>query len=479
MILKRLLPIVLILTSLQSPLHSQQIFSKIYGHFDYNYGKDILVEPDGFLILGNTGLNNGNSTPMLIKTDTAGKITKFVYQNSNDILSASKFIKYADKIYLCGTKNNPFTNDYDCFLSIYDTSLTFLKTVTFGGTSWDLANKIANIDTLLFIVGQSYSTSNGFSWGTISKFNLDGDSLDTYYYGMDGEASINSLITRGDSELVVTGWHQATDSLVSSAFVASYSITGTMNWNKNLSMDLGKSVGNDLTAGKLDHIYLCGTTELFSTTSKKDAFIYVLDSKGDSIRRLIQIHNNDEEMTSIAINANGNMITAGYTKTYGGGGKDFWFLEFEENGTYITGNTMGSDRDEYPAQIRYVPSDSGAVICGTTYMGGISNTSILVLKVNRSFLCNNTPTQEVNIETYIPSSNIRCYPNPATDCVAIHGTNAIESIELYDLMGHPIKYYTASMIVNNTIDISSIAPQLILVKVNSLHKSVILKMIKY
>lgn len=343
---KRSLLIVFILLSILTQVNSQQVFTKTYGHFDYNYGKDILVEPDGYFVLGNTGLNNGNSTPMLIKTDTAGKITKFTYQNSNDILSASKFIRIEDKLYICGTKNNTATNDYDCFLSIYDTTLTFIKTVTFGGNSWDFANKIAHIDTLLFIVGQSYSTSNGFSWGTISKFNLNGDSLATYYYGMDGEASINSLITRGDTELVFTGWYQAPDSLFSSAFAASYTLDGTLNWDKNLSKDLGQSVGKDITNGKFDNIYLCGTTEIFSATSKEDAFIYILDYKGDSIRRLIQTHSNDDGMTSIATNTVGNILTAGYTKTYGGGGKDFWFLKFDENGYFIDGNNFGTQYDD-------------------------------------------------------------------------------------------------------------------------------------
>lgn len=463
---KRSLLIVFILLSVLTQVNSQQVFTKTYGHFDYNYGKDILVEPDGYFILGNTGLNNGNSTSMLIRTDTAGKITKFTYQNSNDILSASKFIRIEDKLFICGTKNNTSSNDYDCFLSIYDTSLTFIKTVAFGGNSWDFANKIAHIDTLLFIVGQSYSTSNGFSWGTISKFNLNGDSLATYYYGMDGEASINSLITRGDTELVFTGWYQAPDSIFSSAFAASYTLTGTLNWNKNLSRDLGQSAGIDISAGKLNHIYLCGTTELYNPTSKKDAFIYVLDTQGDSIRSLIQIHSNDDEITSIATNVAGNIITAGYTKTYGGGGKDFWLLEFDENGYYQNGYTYGGQYDESPEMIKSTPADSGAIICGTTMNPGFSNTSILVQKINRTFQHTNTSTHEVAIEDFSIVSQIHCFPNPATNYITIQGNSGerIENIQIFDLLGHLLLTINQTNIGDNIIDLSSISPQILIIK---------------
>jgi len=477
---KRSLLIVFILLSVLTQVDSQQVFTKTYGHFDYNYGKDILVEPDGYFILGNTGLNNGNSTPMLIRTDTAGKITKFTYQNSNDILSASNFIRIEDKLFICGTKNNTSSNDYDCFLSIYDTSLTFIKNVGFGGNSWDFAHKIAHIDTLLFIVGQSYSTPNGFSWGTISKFNLNGDSLATYYYGMDGEASINSLITRGDTELVFTGWYQAPDSLFSSAFAASYTLTGTLNWNKNLSRDLGQSVGNEITTGKLNHIYLCGTTELYITTSKKDAFIYVLDTQGDSIRSLIQIHSNDDEMTSIATNVAGNIITAGYTKTYGGGGKDFWLLEFDENGYYQNGNTFGTQYDEIPESIKLVPSDSGSIICGTSFNSGFSNTSILILKVSSIFQVNNTPSHEVTVKNFSSEPQLSCYPNPTTSRVTFNCSNTekIENIELFDLLGHQLMIFNQSMISNNTIDISFISPQILFVKAYTTRGIYTFKLIK-
>ncbi len=463
---KRILFSVFVVICLLSKGYSQHVFSKTYGHFDFNYGKDIIVEQDGYYILGNTSLNNGNSSPMLIKVDTAGEIAKFTYQNSNDILSASKFIRIEDKLFICGTKNNTSSNDYDCFLSIYDTSLTFIKTVDFGGSSWDFANKIAYTDTLIYIVGQTYSTPTGFSWGTISKFNLDGDSLATYFYGIDGEASINSLITRGDTELVFTGWYQAPDSIFPAAFAASSTLNGVLNWNKNLSADLGQSTGNDLTNGKFDNIYLCGTTEIYSATYKKDGFIYLLDSRGDSVRQLIQTHSNDDEMTSIVINASGNMITTGYTKTYGAGGKDFWLLEFDDNGYYQNGYTFGTQYDEIPLVIKFTPADSGAIICGTSYNPGLFNTSIIVQKINRTFEHSNTTTHEVSIQQFSKNNHISCYPNPASNYITVNCSDneRIEFIEIYDLLGHQLLSYNQTMFGENTIDISLIEPQILIIK---------------
>lgn len=453
--------------------YCQQIFSKTYGHFDFNYGKDVIVDTNGYYILGNTGYNNGNSAPMLIRTDTAGIIQKLSYQPSTQITSATKFYKTHDKLYVCGSTNNTLTNDYDCFLSIYDTSLTLIRSINFGGSSWDFANDITGFDTSIYVVGQTYSTSNGFSWGTISKFNLSGDSLDTYYYGIDGEALINSLTIRGDTELLFTGQYQAPDSLFPSAFIASANPNMILNWNKNLSADLGKSVGNDIELGIYNIILICGSSEKYSSTSIKDAFIYTVDVSGNYIRHEIftgTVYAKDDEFLSIARTELGDFYITGNTNSFGSGSSDILFFKVNFTGYFLWSTSWGEIKDDISSSIKYSPSDTGFVVCGTSTFFGNFNSNILLIKTSQSLILNNNPIHELNVEDESSiASNISCYPNPTIDNITIScgESNRIKFIELFDIRGQKISAFKGNESENYTIDIAKVPSQLLLLKIST------------
>lgn len=451
-------------------VQSQQIFSRTYGHFDFNYGKDIISCGTGYFVLGNTGLNDGNSVPMLIHIDSVGHILKTGFGVSNGVMSASKFVQRGNKLYVCGNIQNLATNDYDCFLSIFDTTLVLEKTTVYGGSSWDFAQSIIIQDTLIFVGGNSYSTTNGFSWGTITKLNLNGDSLNTYYYGTDGEAKINSLIVRGDSELLFTGTYQASDSLVSSAFIASFTLNGVLNWSKNLSADLGKSEANCITEGIWGHIAICGVTEKFDSVSMKDGFAYVLQNDNSYYRH--EIYNNisnlkDEIFTSIAPTIEGDFFIGGTTKSFGAGGSDLYFFKINFGAWWLWSTTFGDVKDEDATKIIYQPSDSGFVLCGSSTFFGNFNNNILVVKTTKALTFDTNPTHELSVASMGKPISFSAYPNPTNGKISVKGefSESIQYIEVWDLSGRKLGVISKENFDSNVVDLSQFASQILFLKI--------------
>jgi hypothetical protein len=483
--LKRYFILVFITTILifgNEPCKSQQVFSKTYGHFDFNYGKDVINIGTGFYVMGNSGINNGNSVPMLIHIDSIGHILKTGFGASDGVMSASKFAQKDDKLYVCGNIQNTATNDYDCFLSIYDTSLVLEKTVVYGGSSWDFSQCIIIQDTLVFVGGNTYSTSNGFSSGTITKFNLNGDSLSTYYFGVDGEAAINSFIVRGDTELLFTGSYQAPDSLFSAAFIASMSYNGTLNWFKNLSSELGPSVGNDIAESTLGHIAVCGTSEKYDTVSMKDGFAYVLGSDNNYYRHEIYNFNSllDEEFKSITPTAEGDFYIGATTKSYGAGGTDLYFFKINFGAWWLWSNSFGGSGNEDVSKILYQPSDSGFILCGTSRSFGNFNENILVVKTTNKDTLDLNPTHELVVQNYAEQLNINAFPNPTRDKITFAGeqTVFIKYVEILDISGRTLGLIPKENLTDNTLDLSAFASQLLFVKVAMAKGTQMLKVIK-
>lgn len=461
----------------------QQIFSKTYGHFDYNYGKDISILGNDYVILANSGLYNSNSTPMLLRIDSVGSIKKFGFLNNenNDIISASKFTFKNNKWYVCGTIQNTTTHDYDCFLSILDTALVLQKTTIYGGSSWDFATSITSSDTTVVVSGNSYSNNLGYPQGTITILNLNGDSLNTFFH--DNHSEINDLMVRGDSEIVFTGNYQPQDSLFEYAFVTSIKMNGTLNWEKEFWQDLAKSNASGITAGINNHIVFCGVSQKYDSVTKKDGFVYVLASNGDYIRHEIfnGVSIKDDEFTSITSTEEGFLYATGVTKSFGMGGNDISIFKLTQDAWYLWSTTYGQVNEDIVSKIIYTPSDSGLILCGSSTFFGDFNSNILVVKTTNALTFITDPTHLTSVKNFSELKNLVAYPNPTQNQITIDGLSEIdfEQIEITNLLGKPLSRLKKSEIQNNTLDLSDISSQLLIIKVITRQGIQILKVLKF
>jgi len=75
------------------------------------------------------------------------------------------------------------------------------------------------------------------------------------------------------------------------------------------------------------------------------------------------------------------LVIVGSTRSYGAGGKDVYIVKTDENGDTIWSKTYGGAVNDAAYSIRET-SDSGFVICGTTYSYGTGNGDIYLIRTD-------------------------------------------------------------------------------------------------
>lgn len=73
----------------------------------------------------------------------------------------------------------------------------------------------------------------------------------------------------------------------------------------------------------------------------------------------------DEKCYSMENTSDGGFILAGYTESYGVGGKDFWLLKTDSNGDSVWSRTYGGIGDEICNSVQQLP-DNGFILAGYT-----------------------------------------------------------------------------------------------------------------
>ena len=132
---------------------------------------------------------------------------------------------------------------------------------------------------------------------------------------------------------------------------------------------------------KQDHsVIMVGFKEI--TSSNKDIFVIKTDSLGDTIWTRTIGGLNDDEAFAIIKDRNGNYVIAGYTSSFGAGGKDVFVASINDNGSINWQESYGTLYDETARGIIELPngSSSGFAIVGTKVISSTEEVSI-VLKI--------------------------------------------------------------------------------------------------
>lgn len=392
-------------------------FTKTYGDYYLNEGADILeIEPGKYFILANSSVfNNTLNTAVFILGDTGQIVNKAIFP-SDFIYKANKSVKTPDAFFICGITNNTSTNDYDGFLTKIDSSLNLLWTKNIGQPDfWNEANTITIIDSTVFVAYNTFGEDNSTVNSKIASFNFNGDSLQTYTPFETGETEIKAMIPYGDSLIAFTGTHKGLIDSISNCIVGTLNIyTGEFITNQ-FGHILGESCGNGLTKTEIG-LTICGTTEKFMTTTKKDGFLLLVNSDLSYHFDMIITDNNyanDDEFFDIVQDSEKNLMVTGYTKSFGLGSEDILLYKFNEGGWYLWSHTFGSQRYDVGNKLIWC-SDSGFAALGTTELNGLNNRDVVVIRTNKNLEIEDHFSHIINVPNFNNEVSFS-YTNPIED----------------------------------------------------------------
>ena len=298
---------------------------------------------------------------------------------TGNALIAGGFLGSAD----FGDGNLTSLGGTDIFLASFDNGGAPLWSKRFGDVNpnqiayalaTDAANNVLMAGSFWGTVnfGGSPLTTVGGDDIFLAKFDADGDHVWSMSFGNASTDQIARSIAIGPANtIIVAGWFLGTvnfggGNLTSSGgvdiFVAKFEADGDHVWSKKfggledqrLECVAVDGSGNVVVTGYYDGTVDFGGGQLPST-AENDIFLAKLNASGNHVWSQRFGSTNNQTGESVAIDASGNVITAGHfesTVDFGGstlnslGGDDVYLAKFEPDGDHIWSKGFGSAGDQ-------------------------------------------------------------------------------------------------------------------------------------
>ena len=201
---------------------------------------------------------------------------------------------------------------------------------TFGGSRDDRANSIVSTpDGGYAVVGKTSSKAAGNYDFWVLKLDASGNLLWDKTFGGNKWDNASSIISTPDSGYIVAGntWSKGTSS--GDLWILKLDAFGNLLWEKIIE-DWNNVVTAEYSiVSTPDGGYAVAGYTRSKGAGKEDAWIVKLNNKGDIIWDKTFGGSGVENAKSIVLTPDGGYAVAGYTRSKGAGGSDFWVLKLK------------------------------------------------------------------------------------------------------------------------------------------------------
>jgi hypothetical protein len=389
--MKRLITITLsvFLIALVANIANSQVvtFNNTYGQMPYNYGKKIIQANDGgYYILGNESGNIANTNIHIIRTDSLGIILFEKTIGDASVYSANDFVRTSDKGFLItGLTNNHPEKGYDVLLVKTDSNANVQWEKTYGGSDWDMGNSVIETNDNAFLIsGQTFSYGPGGENIYIIKTNFNGDTLWTKVFGGDSTDYALSATMRFDSTYLIG----ATTNSFGHGNYDGYILNLDQNGDTLLTQTYGEEKEDIIYSIKQtpdSGFVFVGSTMSYNAI-EHDGWLMKFDKSSNFIWMLPESWNilpGDDLFKDVIITDSAQYALAGYTTSFGSGGRDAAFYLMGEHNQFKCSHTDGSIGDEEANQVIQTSDSAFALIGSTDYMGtGLANIYLIKMGLN-------------------------------------------------------------------------------------------------
>lgn len=362
--------------------HAQQEFlwMGVYGgnHVDRAYAIERL--PDGFIVAGETqSFGAGKKDCYVVRTDTAGHIiwTNTVGGPGNDCGYAVRFLGEAGYV-VAGVTMPQADGNTDVLVAGLDTGGQKVWESVIGGAGDDCAYALVTTpDKDMILVGETQSAERGTTGLLIAKVDSRGQPVWQKQYGGSQRATGRAIAASADSGYVITGT-VATPDKEQDVYAVKINAAGDSIWWVNIGRD-GDQAGHAIGPADDGGFFIAGFTD--ADDRGRDVLLMKLDRSGSVLwTKSIGGEKNDCAY-SLAPLADGGVVLAGYTESYGLGQRDIYLVRTNSSGDVVWYHTYGGRSSD----CAYVVLDAGAgryIIAGDaeSYGWGYSNIVLIESK---------------------------------------------------------------------------------------------------
>jgi len=335
----------LLLASLGGLAQLDTAIVRTFGGPYYEEGRQIIECSDGgYAIIGTTGSDQPNNTNFyLLRLDEELNCMWNKNYGGSEVEWGYSIVEDASgNFVLCGYTNSFGAGGYDILVYKVNPEGAVIWQNTFGGSDWDFAYKmIAHPENGYLICGKTYSYGNGGSDAYLLHISEDGNLLNDWTYGGEGDDEFRDIAVKDNSSFFLVGSHFDNDEAVSYGNLKLVNQEGQQIWNFNLSAAYSRI--NSLTMNN-SNIYYCGS-KLNSSNLISPVF-GVINYDGIQIFDEDFDINGDFEYTSI-YNYENDVVICGITNAFGSGNNNGFFYRRAQDGSFVSGITIGAEKLEF------------------------------------------------------------------------------------------------------------------------------------
>jgi len=281
---------------------------------------------------------------------------------------------------MAGLSNSFGTGDYDFWLVKTDSVGDSLWSRVYGGSEHDgclALEHTADGGYVLAGYTDSYGAGDRDMW--LLKVDANGDSLWSRTFGGSAYDYCWTMIQTSDGGFALAGETDCWGAGDKDIRLVKTDANGDSLWSHTYGGS-GYEGCFDVQQTSDGGYILAGYTPSFGAGGR-DAWLVKTDANGDSLWSRTFGGSGEERAWSVRETADGGYIVAGITASFGSGSNDFWLIRTDPNGNSLWSNTFGGEQLEMCYEIM-LPPNGGYVLTGYTQSYGAGSNDIWLLRTD-------------------------------------------------------------------------------------------------
>jgi len=357
-----------------------ETWQKTFGGKEYDQANYVQQTADGgYIVAGwSYSFDSGGYDAYILKLNSKGEVEwqKAFGGESSD--GANSIQQTKDGGYIVAGWTNSFgSGGYDTYILKLNSKGEVEWQKTFGGVDDDVAESIQQTkDGGYIVAGWTSSSGSGGADVYILKLNSKGEVEWEKTFGGKYSDVANSIQQKKDGGYIVAGWSNSFGSGWQDVYILKLDSKGDLEWEKTFGGE-GSDVANSIQQTTEGGYIVAGWTDSFGSGGK-DIYILKLNSKGEAEWQKTFGGEYSDEANSIQQTTEGGYIVAGWTVSLGSGGKNVCILKLNSKGEAEWQKTFGGEYGDGSSSVQQT-TDGGYIVAGWTYSSDSQDVYILKL----------------------------------------------------------------------------------------------------